>query len=423
MHVVVASTPFGGHQPPLVGLATELVRRGHRVTYYTGRKYRGAAEQAGAQWLPWSPKLDFDENRLHERFPTVRLDDGLTGMFSSFEQIFFGTGPGQLADLDALHRRDPVDVVVAENTCLAGPFLHEARGVPWVGFSLSPLALRSSHLPPGGMPLRPGTGVLHRVRDAAARAMVDATLARRFRDLINAARSRAGLPATDRLGMDSLHSPLLHLAQGVPGLEYPRPDLPAHVHFIGDAAGGTRRVVEEPDWLRRLDPARPVVHVTAGTIDDSGDLVRPAVEALAGTPAQVVVGGDLSLVPQGADVIAPGWVPHDLLLPRCSVVVTNGGYGAVLATLVRGVPLVVAPAGKDKPEVARRVAWSGAGIDLRRRAPDPARLRRAVETCLGDSSQRRNARRLADEFATAGGAVRAAELVDEYVGQRPRTKY
>ena len=55
------------------------------------------------------------------------------------------------------------------------------------------------------------------------------------------------------------------------------------------------------------------------------------------------------------------YLPHDVLLPKVDVMVTNGGYGAVQRALSTGVPLVVAGDTEDKPEVAARVAWSGAG--------------------------------------------------------------
>ncbi|WP_226346603.1 glycosyltransferase [Agilicoccus flavus] len=412
-HLLLTTTPFAGHQPPLLGLARELVRDGHRVTYYTGARFRDRAEAVGATWLPWREAGDFDDTDLAATFPTMRTDASLAAMFGSFEQVFFGTGPGQLRDLLRLHEFDPVDVVVSEVTCVGGGFLHEAAGVPWASFSLSPLPLTSRHLPPSGLPVRPGAGPVGRARDAALRALVGATVGRRFRELINAARARAGLAPTTQLGFDSLCSTALLLGQGVPSLEYDRPDLPAHVHLVGDAAAGTRAASAEPAWLRHLDPGRPIVHVTQGTLGTAGfDLPRAAVAALAGTPAQVVVSGDPALVPAAPNVLAPGWVPHDLLLPRTAVMITNGGYGAVLAALAHGVPLVLTPGAQDKPEVARRVAWSGAGLDVGGR-PSPARLRRAVEACLGDSTQRRRAHELAAELHLAGGARRAADLVAE----------
>ena len=64
--------------------------------------------------------------------------------------------------------------------------------------------------------------------------------------------------------------------------------------------------------------------------------------------------------------------------------VTNGGYGAVQRALSTGIPLVVAGNTEDKPEVAARVAWAGAGIDLSSGTPTPKAIRAAVREVLGD---------------------------------------
>ncbi len=71
------------------------------------------------------------------------------------------------------------------------------------------------------------------------------------------------------------------------------------------------------------------------------------------------------------------FVPHDRLLSHTDAMVTNGGYGGVQQALAHGVPLVVAGDSEDKPEVAARVAWSGAGIDLRTGRPSQAMVARA----------------------------------------------
>ena len=62
--------------------------------------------------------------------------------------------------------------------------------------------------------------------------------------------------------------------------------------------------------------------------------------------------------------------------------VTNGGYGAVQRALSMGVPLVVAGNTEDKPEVAARVAWTGAGVNLRTGTPTPSAVRAAVREVL-----------------------------------------
>lgn len=403
-HILVAAMPFGGHVPPVAGVATALVERGHRVTFHTGAKYRRQAQATGATWLPWRHARDFDDADVHAAFPRMRRGSSPAAMISSFEHVFFNTGPGQLEDLRQAHAAGPFDAVLGEATCVGPGFLHDAVGVPWATLSLSPLAILSRHLPPPGLPVLPGTGPLAAVRDAALRAAVSATLGRGFRRVLNAARREAGLAPTRLLAFEPLHSAQLLLAQGVPALEYPRPDPPTNLAFVGDTAR-TLPSGDPPRWLAELDE-RPIVHVTQGTLDDDpADLYLPAIEAFGGTGVQLVLswdGAERRLPARSAGVIAPGWVPHDLLLPRTSVMICNGGYGAVLRALSHGVPVIVAPAGRDKPEVARRVHYSGAGIDLRRRRPRAAQLRDAVRRA-GSEPVRAAAARVAGQFAAAAG--------------------
>jgi UDP:flavonoid glycosyltransferase YjiC (YdhE family) len=84
-----------------------------------------------------------------------------------------------------------------------------------------------------------------------------------------------------------------------------------------------------------------------------------------------------------ANVRVERFIPHDLLLPHVDVMVTNGGYGGVQQALAHGVPLVVAGDSEDKPEVAARVRWSGAGIDLRTGRPSPSQVAEAVRRVVG----------------------------------------
>ena len=111
-------------------------------------------------------------------------------------------------------------------------------------------------------------------------------------------------------------------------------------------------------------------------------------------------------------------IPHDLLLPKVDVMVTNGGYGAVQRALATGVPLVVAGNTEDKPEVAARVAWSGAGIDLRTGTPTPKAIRTAVRDVLGDGRYLRRARELEVAYAQRDGVAEIAALIDEVVSER-----
>ncbi|RIJ51707.1 glycosyl transferase, partial [Clavibacter lycopersici] len=219
---------------------------------------------------------------------------------------------------------------------------------------------------------------------------------------------------------------------GVAELEYPRRELPATVRFVGplrDAVG----CVDDPalpDWWSDLDGDRAVVHVTQGTIDnvDLGRLIAPTLRALADEDVLVVActgGRPVSEVERALGTALPAnarvaeFLPYDLLLPLCSAVVTNGGFGGVQRVLAHGLPLVVAGSTEDKPEVAARVAWAGCGRDLRTGTPRPDAIRRAVHDVLTTPSYGARSRELSAAIAALPDPVDviAAGLADAVAGR------
>ena len=80
--------------------------------------------------------------------------------------------------------------------------------------------------------------------------------------------------------------------------------------------------------------------------------------------------------------------------------------------LAHGIPLVVAGETEDKMEVAARVEWSGAGINLRKQRPSPGQVRDAVKEVLANPLYRDNARRIQADFAKYDAPTRAAELLE-----------
>ena len=93
--------------------------------------------------------------------------------------------------------------------------------------------------------------------------------------------------------------------------------------------------------------------------------------------------------------------------------VCHGGQGITQKALAAGVPVVAVPFGRDQLEVARRVEVAGAGIRLPAPKLRADRLRAAVQQAIG---MREGAKRVADGFAVAGGAVAAADALEGLAG-------
>jgi UDP:flavonoid glycosyltransferase YjiC (YdhE family) len=106
------------------------------------------------------------------------------------------------------------------------------------------------------------------------------------------------------------------------------------------------------------------------------------------------------------------FLPYAHLLPRVSIVITNAGFGGVQLALAHGIPLIAAGGSEEKPEVAARVAWTGAGLDLRTATPTPHRLRDAVRTLLREPRYRESARRLQLETADYDASILAVAAIE-----------
>lgn len=412
-HHLLASVPIHGHVSPMLGIAADLVRRGERVTVLTGARFADAVTATGSEFVPLPPDADYDDRLLAEAHPD--RPSGIAGLRYDIAQTFLVPARAQYAALHDLTvaAATPPDVVVADPTFMGAVLLagHDrAFRPPVIVAGVLPLPLSSAHVPPFGPGLRPWEGPLNRPRNALLRVVVERLFAPVQADLDGMFRDIHGRDA-GAFVLDLLRTVDAVVQLSVPGFEYPRPDATVPIRFAGPiippAAGG-----DLPDWWGELESGRPVVLVTQGTIanTDPTELVRPAVDALAADDVLVVVttGGRpvAELGPLPGNVRAAEYLPYDRLFPHVDVLVTNGGYGGVHYALAHGVPLVVAGATEDKPEVAARVAWSGAGIDLRTGRPSAARLRRAVRRVLATPRHRAAAARLATE-------IRAARGVDE----------
>jgi UDP:flavonoid glycosyltransferase YjiC (YdhE family) len=226
----------------------------------------------------------------------------------------------------------------------------------------------------------------------------------------------AGLPAGN--GIDPLFSPHLVIATTTHALT--GTTVPAHWVLIG-AALGTRRT--DPgfawDWW---DFDQRHVLVTAGTL--SAHLVRDfltrllaAFEPMAGR-VQVVVNAAPDAVPEPpASVLVAPRLPMLELMARLDAVICQAGQSTVNEALVHGVPLVVAPIRLGELATAEQVTRAGAGIAVSMTDATAAELAAAVTAVLDEPGYRAQARRMAQEFASAGGTRVAAEHLVELAGQ------
>ncbi|WFE28224.1 glycosyltransferase [Solwaraspora sp. WMMD791] len=212
----------------------------------------------------------------------------------------------------------------------------------------------------------------------------------------------------------SARSPILNLMPTIPALVGDDAVTDDGVQLVGlPGAAGIRGDEVTFAELDRLDPDRPVVYVSFGTIFyRRPDLLRTVITGAAATGAQVIAAvGDLAAeLALPDDVLTAPYLPQREVLERADVFVTHGGYNSVAESIRAATPMLVIPLAVDQPIQAYFVASAGFGTAL-----EPADVTaRAVADAVGDlldPARHYRARLRAAQPQCGDSAVRTAELV------------
>ncbi|MBC8163693.1 MAG: glycosyl transferase [Roseiflexaceae bacterium] len=415
---LIATVPVPGHVNPGLPIAHALVQRGHEVRWYAGRAFQSRIAATGARFLPMHETLDDNGQDLDTRYPGRKGLTGLAGMKWDIKHVFLDAMPTQVAELRKIVRDFPTDVILADPGFMGVGALRPGVDPVYAHYGISALTVKSRDTAPFGLALPPDSSPFGRVRNQVLHTAFQQLLFRDVNAHANGLRAQLGAPPLRGGALDAF-SPFLYLQASTPSFEYPRSDLPEQVHFIGPLLPETPPDFAPPAWWGDLDAGKPVVLVNQGTIaTELNDLIVPTLQALAGMDVLVIAttGGapaeSLGVeVPANARVVP--FVPFAALLPRVDVMLTNGGYGGVQFALAHGVPLIVAGTTEEKPEIAARVAWSGAGINLKTKAPTPEQIRNAVRDALDSPHYRYNARRIQADYAQHNAPQGAAALLEQ----------
>ncbi|KAK8084788.1 hypothetical protein PG997_006059 [Apiospora hydei] len=396
-----------GHVLPMQAVAQALVQRGHEVVWLASPDQQARVEASGARFEAT------DEVAKADTFLKTTEPTTLEGCV----EVLFGGGRlvAQVADLRRVLQSYSPDCLLNDALPQGAAALYELGEVPFFAtLGVVPLYL-------------PGAGE-HAPTSALGTLMSQHkwTL-----PVINPQREVLGLMPLTELDVVQ-YSAQLHIQASCPSLEYHQP-MP-QTHYVGPLVSQQTQAPDLPEWwddvLAAASSGRCIIGITQGTFAmDPTSLLIPAIEALQDDPSLLLVvpsphetairaqlGSSLQAQATTNVRIAP-WVPYDQLLPLCSALVTNGGYGSVTQALAAGVPLVCAGTSEDKKDTAARVRHVGAGVDLGTERPGVESMRAAVRAVLEDATYKANAVRMRDELRAQGGAGKACHLLEEAIAR------
>jgi MGT family glycosyltransferase len=377
-----------GHVNPTLGLAAELVRRGHRVTYATTTVYAERVAETGAEVVPvtstWEGSGDVDTPQFHGRELVRAMGLLLTETKSMLAQLHDAERPDLVVNDGTmgwwgriLARRWQVPSVETWPNLVSNE--HWAMSQKYTTFNpLSPafllMAVRLSRFLK-----KQGAEGMQAFMSGDAAALRLVTLPRAFQ--------YAGETFTDRY------------------------------EFVGP-------LVDDRGYQGSWEPSGdlPVLLVSLGTAyNDRPGFYRTVLSSAAGRPWQVVLavgGADIgALGPVPANVQVHRQVPQLAVLRHARVFVTHAGMGGTMEGLHFEVPLVAIPQMAEQRANADRIAELGLGTVLPPEAVTADTLWSAVEGVAADERVRERLAWMRGEMTAAGGAPAAADAVERILGR------
>ncbi|MGW6714047.1 nucleotide disphospho-sugar-binding domain-containing protein [Streptomyces globisporus] len=206
-------------------------------------------------------------------------------------------------------------------------------------------------------------------------------------------------PELAELGLDALPEPDLFIDICPPSL---RPaDAPEAQMMRWIPANGQREL--EPWMYTKGD--RPRVCVTSGSrlvFARKTGFLRGLVADMAALNVETVI-ATLDEVADELRAELPearvGWVPLDVVVPTCDLVVHHAGGVTALTAMNAGVPQLIVPQGGNFVEAGQRISDFGAARTLTPEENDPQGVEKACRELLTNPSYAERARVLADEIA------------------------
>jgi UDP:flavonoid glycosyltransferase YjiC (YdhE family) len=424
--ILFACMAADGHFNPLTGLALHLKEQGYDVRWYVGNAYADKLRKMNIPHFPQQKALDLTIDNVDEFFPERNtLKSGIAKLKFDLVHFFIERAPDFYADLKEVHTQFPFELMVADITFTAIPFVKEKMNIPVVGIGIMPIAEDSKDLAPMGLGMTPSTSVFGRLKQAALRYITNDILLREPLKLLDRLLAEEGLERDGNLFDTNYRKSTIVLQSGTPSFEYKRSDLNKNIRFVGPLLPASAAKTKTEWYHSKMASYKKIILVTQGTAEpDVEKLIVPTLEAFKDTEHLVVVTtagsktAELRLRFPHDNIIIEDFIPFAGIMPLADVYVSNGGYGGVMLGIQHRLPMVVAGVNEGKNEICARVGYFKLGINLKTEKPKPEQLKTAVEAVLADGSYKAAVSVLCNEFSHYNPQELCAQYVAQLLQQR-----
>jgi UDP:flavonoid glycosyltransferase YjiC (YdhE family) len=360
--IMFASLGAYGHLYPMMPLALACAEAGHEVVIATGEPFRNRLPLPTVPGYPATLELDWAIQEARRRHPDLHGAEFSMAMFADVtaEQV----APTMIEQCEQTRP----DLVIFEGMDTGAGVAASVLGIPAAAYAIALVSSVYSMLHPATVSYQ---------RDVWLQ------------------RDRTP-PESAALLAEALINPAPPSVRRADGTGIPMMSIRSVAYNESSA--------DVPAWLG-AQPTRPRVYLTLGTVSFGAvEVLSRAIAEIAPLDVDILV----TVGPEG-EPAALGEVPDNVhierfvaqshVLPLVDLVVHHGGTGTVLGSLEAGLPQLLLPQGADQFINAEILGAAGLARALANDAQQPGAISEAVQTLLGDSSERQAATRVRDEIA------------------------
>lgn len=410
----------GGNVPPVLGVAKQLIARGHSVHVLTEPCLQSVVQDIGAQFIAFTQHFT-RESRSQDLIADSSAKNPLAALNRSLENVLLCPAPIVARETkQAILKHDP-NVVVADLLMPGALCAAEATNTLRAVLFHMPEYFPAPGRPAAGPGFLPRNDLIGRYRDSLFTGLMLQQFKRHLASY-NEARQEHDLPplksASDLI--NEYHRADLRLIQTCEAFDFPIQPAPANLRYVGP-------VLDDPDWVEswqnpwQVDNDRPLIVVSlSSTFQNQQASLQRIMTALGKLSVRglVTLGPAMSkasfMIPD--NVVMVKSAPHSLVFPQADLVVTHAGHGTVMRALAHGIPLLCLPMGRDQDDNAARVFYHGTGLRLKPSAGVKV-IAKTIQQILENPSYRSKAKLLCQQIRKHSGAERAAEELENLVSQ------
>ncbi|WP_158791380.1 glycosyltransferase [Granulicella sp. L60] len=399
-----------------MSLAKELEARGHNVTFFNIPDVKRVVTDRGLRFVEMGSK-ELPEGTLQpllEQLSKLQGNDAFAFLFAGMTGLTH-IAAGYLPDL---LRNEKIDALVIDQLFAGGATVAQHLNIPFASIASAVLLNRwdGAPNPKFSCDYDPSEAGIERNRKHWEQVREEW---KPWTDAENIHREAWGLPPFHNMVVDSF-SPIAQISQQPKGFDFPRPDLPDHVHYVGPLTHPSIRRSADFDW-EKLN-GKPLVYASLGTLQNGLNWVYKAIlEACAPLDIQLVLstgGGpvdeaEIGAVPNNALMV--NFAPQFDLLARSSLCITHGGLNTAVECLTHGVPMVAVPITHEQPGVAARIRYTNTGRSISLDELDAHRLRELVKDVLVNPLYREQAKKFQLQIAKTNPLKKAADIIERDV--------